>query len=90
MFQNEDPPCSRGNEDTQEMSRDVPDVVEKRDCFLICFVKDITCRDVRYYNNIKGSGKYSSDFVQNFAEKTTTEYRCVVQMHGSEHTRRFR
>ena len=39
------------------------------------------------YNNIKRSGKYSSDFMQNFAEKN--KYLCVVQMHGSEHTWRF-
>ena len=39
-------------------------------------------------NNIKQSGKYSSDLMQNFAEKN--EYRCVVQMHGLEHMRRFR
>ena len=41
MFQNEDPPCGQGNEVTQERSRDVPDVVEKRDCFPSCFVKNI-------------------------------------------------
>ena len=33
------------------------------------------------------SGNYSSDFVQNFAEKN--KYCCVVQMHGSEHMQHF-
>ena len=41
MFQNEDPPCGRANEVTQERSHDVPDVVEKLDWFLSCFVKNI-------------------------------------------------
>ena len=36
---------------------------------LFCTKYWIACRDVRYYNNIKRSGKYSSDFVQNFAGK---------------------
>ena len=56
---------------------------------LFCTKCLISCRDVICYNSIKRSGKYSSDFVQNFAEKNN-EYCCVVQMHGSEHTRRFR
>ena len=58
----------------------------KRDCFLVCFVQNITylvgMSDVttisndqgnilqnRCYNNIKQSGKYSTDFMQNFTEK---------------------
>ena len=34
--------------------------------------------------SIKRSGKYSSDFTQNFAGGKN-EYCCVMQMHGSEH-----
>ena len=42
MFLNKDTPCSRENECTQERSRDIPDVVDKkRDCFLVCFVQNI-------------------------------------------------
>ena len=48
----------------------------------------MSCRDVICYNNIKQSGKYSSDFMQNFAEKKH-EYCCVVQMYGLEHTQCF-
>ena len=36
---------------------------------LFCTKYLISCRDVRCYNSIKRSGKYSSDFVQNFLEK---------------------
>ena len=55
---------------------------------LFCTKYSISCRDVRCYNNIKRSGKYSSDFVQNFAEKKQ-EYCCLMPMHGLEHTLRF-
>ena len=55
---------------------------------LFCPKYLMSCREVRCYNSIKRLGKYSSDFMQNFAEKN--EYCCVVQMHGSEHTRHFR
>ena len=56
---------------------------------LFCTKYLISCRDVRCYNDIKRSGKYSSDFVQNFA-KNNNEYCCVVQMHGSEYKQHFR
>ena len=48
--------------------------ISKRDCFLVCFVQNISylVGTSWYYNNIKRSGKYSSDFVQNFAEKNTS------------------
>ena len=71
MFPNKDTPCGWENEGTQERSRDVPDVVDKKyTAFSFVLYKyEISCRDVGYYNNIKRSGKYSSDFVQNFAEK---------------------
>ena len=55
---------------------------------LFCTKYLISCRDVRCYNTIIRLGKYSSDFVQNFAEKKE-EYCCVVQMQESEHTWRF-
>ena len=55
---------------------------------LFCTKYLMSGRDIRCYNDIKQSGKYSLDFVQNFTEKN--EYRCVVQMHGSEHTWCFR
>ena len=89
MFLNEDPPCSRGNEVTQERSRDVPDVVEKQDCFLICFVKD-----VRYLVGMSDITTISKDRgnILQISCKTSlkkNEYRCVVQMHGSEHRQRF-
>ena len=54
---------------------------------LFCTKYLISCRDVRCFNNIKWLGKYSSDFVQNFAGKN--EYCCVVQMHGLKHMRRY-
>ena len=43
---------------------------------LFCTKYSISCRDVRCYNNIKWSGKYSSDFVQNFAEKNKQVLLC--------------
>ena len=77
MFLNKDTPCSRGNEVIQKKSRDMLDVVKKRDCFLVCFVKILDILyNVSYCNNIKRSGKYSSDFVQNFAEKNTGVLLC--------------
>ena len=70
----------------RERSRDVLDVVKKWDCFLVCFEKILDIlQNVRYYNNVKRSGKYSSDFVQNCAQKKE-EYCCVMQMYGTEHT----
>ena len=64
-------PCGQENEATQEKSCDVQDVVNKKRLLspLFCTKYLISCRDVGYYNNIKWSGKYSSDFVQKFAEK---------------------
>ena len=56
---------------------------------LFCTKYLISCRDVRCYNTIKRLGKYSSDFVQNFAEKKE-EYCGVVQMQESEHTTKKR
>ena len=70
MFPNKDTPCSQENECTRERSCDVPDVVDKKEtAFSFVLYKILACRDVRYYNNFKRSGKYSSDFVQNFAGK---------------------
>ena len=55
---------------------------------LFCTKYLMSCRDIRCYNDIKQSGKYSLDFVQNFAENPP-KYCCVVQMHGLEHMRHF-
>lgn len=58
----------------QEVSG-VPDVVQKRNCFLACFVVlflDILL-NVRSYNYIKRSGKCFSNFVQNFAENNNNQ-----------------
>ena len=67
MFPNKDTPCGRENEGTQERSRDRPDVVDKKDCFLICFVQNIRylvgTSDMTTISNDRG--KYSSDFMQN-------------------------
>ena len=38
MFPNKNMPCSQENEVIQERSRDLPNVVDKNDCFLLCFV----------------------------------------------------
>ena len=34
-------PCGQENDGTWERSRDVPDVVDKKECFLVCFVQSI-------------------------------------------------
>ena len=62
--------------------------IKKETAFSFCTKYLISCKDVGYYNNIKQLGKYSSDFVQNFAENKE-EYCCVVQMYGLEHTQCF-
>ena len=43
---------------------------------LFCTKYYISYRDVRFYNNIKWAGKYSSDFMQNFAEKKRRVLLC--------------
>ena len=70
MFLNKDTPCGWENEVIQERSCDMPDVVNKMRLLsrLFCTKYYMFCRDIRCYNNIKRSGKYASDFVQNFAD----------------------
>ena len=72
VFPNKDTPCSRDNEGTQERSHDVPDVVDKkRDCFLVCFVQNITylvgMSDVTTVSNDRGNILQIS--CKNIAEK---------------------
>ena len=60
MFPNKDTPCGRENECTRERSRDVPDVVDKkRDCFLVCFVQNISylvgTSDITTISNDRGN-----------------------------------
>ena len=62
----------------------------KRDCFLVCFVQNIRClvgtSEITTISNDRGN-------ILQISCKTAlkkNEYRCVVQMHGSEHTRCFR
>ena len=90
VFPNKDTPCGRKNGGTQERSRDVPDVVDKKDCFLVCFVQNISylvgTSDITTISNDQGN-------ILQIWRKTSlekNEYRCVEQIHGSEHTRRFR
>ena len=91
MFPNKDTPCGRENEGTQERSHDIPNVVvKKRDCFLVCFVQNI-----RYLVGTSDITIISNDWgnILQILCKTSlkkNEYHCVVQMHGSEHTRCFR
>ena len=61
----------------------------KRDCFLVCFVQNI-----RYLVGTSDITTISNDRVNilQISCKTSlkkTEYHCVVQMHGLEHTQRF-
>ena len=85
VFLNKDMPCSRENKALRKGHVTFRMLFIKKRLLscLFCSKYQISCRDVGYYNNIKQSGRYSSDFVQK-------EYHCVVQMHGSEHTRPFR
>ena len=62
----------------------------KKSCFLVCFVQNIRylvgTLDITTISNDQGN-------ILQISCKTSlkkNEYRCVVQMHGSEHTRRFR
>ena len=62
---------------------------EKKDCLLVCFVQNISylvgTLDTTTISNDPGN-------ILQISCKTSLKknrYRCVVQMHGSEHTRRF-
>ena len=90
VFPNKDTTCSWDNEGTQERSHDVPDVVnKKRDYFLVCFVQNmrylVGTSDITTISNDRGN-------ILQISCKTSlkkNEYRCVVQMHGLEHTQCF-
>ena len=74
MFPNKDTPCGRENEVIQERSRDVLDVVNKKKETAFSFVlyKILDILEGRRILQYQQSGKYSSDLVQNFAEKKTS------------------
>ena len=59
MFPNKDTPCGWENEVVQKRSRDMPDVVNKKDCFLLCFVQNIRYHvgtsDVTIISNDQGN-----------------------------------
>ena len=69
MFPNKDTPCGWENEGIQDVTCWTLSIKKRLLSPLFCTKYYISCKDVRCYNNIKWSGKYSSDFVQNFAEK---------------------
>ena len=70
MFPNKDTPCGQENEVIWKSHVTCRMLSIKKRLSPLFWTKYlIPCMDVRCYNNIKRSGKYSSDFVQNFAEK---------------------
>ena len=61
------------NEGTRERSRDVPDVVNKKEiAFSFVLYKILDILEGHRILQYQRSGKYSSDLVQNFAEKKTS------------------
>ena len=92
MFPNKDTPWGWEKEVIQERSRDVPDAVDKKDCFLLCFVQNIW-----YLGGTSDVTTILDDRVNILQISCKTlpppppqKYCCVVHLHGSEHTQCFR
>ena len=91
MFPNKDTPCGRENECTRERSCDVLDVVDKKEtAFSFVLYKILDILEGRW---ILQQYQTIGEIFFRFRAKTSlkkNEYHCVVQMHGLEHTQRFR
>ena len=88
VFLNKDMPCGWENDGTRERSRDVPDVVDKKETalsFVLYKILDVGTSDITTISNDPGNILQIS--CKTWLKKP--EYCCVVQMHGSEHTQRF-
>ena len=72
-----------------ERSHDIPDVVNKKETafsFVLYKILDVGTTAITTISNDRGN-------ILQISCKTSlkkNEYRCVVQMHGLEHMRRFR
>ena len=91
MFPNKNTPCGRENEGIQKRSRDVPDVVDKKETafsFVLYKILDILYgrQMLQQYQTVR---EIFFRFRAKLRWKKREEYCCVVQMHGSEHTQRF-
>ena len=70
MFLNKCMPCGREIEAIQERSHDRPDIVDE--------MRLLSCLYIKRYNNIKWSGKYSSEFMQNCWRKKKRVLLCSL------------
>ena len=90
MFLNKDTPCGPENEVIQKRSCDMLDVVNKKETAFSFVLYKIF--DILYGRQMLQQYQMIGEIFFRFCAKLRwkNEYCCVVQMHGLEHTRRFR
>ena len=91
MFLNKDTPCGLENEVIQKRSCDMLNVVNKKETAFSFVLYKIF--DILYGRQILQQYQMIGEIFFRFCAKLrwkNNEYCCVVQMHGLEHTRRFR